>query len=138
MRNTQTPMSAKEGHSRPARLVAWLMMVLFTFGGIQLPANAAIVATDTLVAETELEAQRDTLSQTLMRDDVKQQMLSLGVDPADVQNRINSLTAAELAQIQGKLDQLPAGGDALGAVVLVLLILILLDVTGLTDIFPRI
>jgi len=124
--------------SRRTRLTALLVTTLFTSAGLQAPAHAAIVGTDALVADAELQTQRQTLNETLMRDDVRDQMLALGVDPADVQQRIDSLTPAELAQIQGKLDQLPAGGDGLGTVALVLLILILLDIAGVTDIFPRI
>jgi hypothetical protein len=54
-----------------------------------------------------------------------------------VENRINSLSQAELAQINARLDSLPAGGNGLGTVALVLLILILLEVAGVIDIFPR-
>ncbi len=124
--------------SRRCRSTALLVATLFTGAGLQAPAHAAIVSTDALVAAAELQTQRQTLNETLLRDDVRDQMLALGVDPADVQQRIDSLTPAELAQVQGKLDQLPAGGDALGTVALVLLILILLDIAGVTDIFPRI
>lgn len=123
-------------NSRKKRLIACLVITLFTSAGIQAPAYAAMVGTDQLAASSELQAKRHNLSQRLMRDDIKKQMLAMGVDTQQVQKRINSLTASEISQIQGKLDSLPAGGDALGTVALVLLILILLDIAGVTDIFP--
>ncbi|KEA64125.1 hypothetical protein ADIMK_1860 [Marinobacterium lacunae] len=121
-----------------SRFIAAMVAALFTFTGIQAPAYAAIVSTDQIANQTELDAKRAQLSEMLMRDDVKQQMIALGVDTNTVQDRINSLTPAELAQLEGRMDQLPAGSGALGTIALVLLILILLDIAGVTDIFPRI
>ncbi|GGB79763.1 hypothetical protein GCM10011352_01780 [Marinobacterium zhoushanense] len=121
-----------------SRFIAALVALFFTFAGIQAPAYAAIVGTDQIAAETELDTQRARIHDMLARDDVKQQMIDLGVDPNMVQERVNGMTPAELAQVEGRLDQLPAGSGALGTIALVLLILILLDVAGVTDIFPRI
>lgn len=82
--------------------------------------------------------QRDALAERLLQEDVKQEMIALGVDLSAVQDRIDHLTASEINQIHGQLDSMPAGAGALGTVALVLLILILLEITGLIDIFPRI
>ncbi len=66
-------------------------------------------------------------------------MLGYGVSSADVDARINNLTESELLQIQDRIAQLPAGGSGvLEAVLVVILIFILLDVLGVTDVFPRV
>jgi hypothetical protein len=71
---------------------------------------------------------------------VRQQMVALGVDPAEAMGRVASLSDAEVQQIAGHLDRLPAGGDAvvavIGAAVLIFLVLLVTDLLGLTHIFP--
>lgn len=124
-------------HTARSRVLAWVLMTLFTVMGVQVPANAAIVGTDQIVAETELDAQRAELNELLLRDDVRQQLIDMGVDVEHVQERIDHMTASELAQLDGKMEELPAGG-VLGAVLAVILILILLDVLGTTDVFPNV
>jgi hypothetical protein len=74
----------------------------------------------------------------MARDDVRSAMLGYGVSADEVDTRINNLTESELLQIQNRMSQLPAGGDALGIVLTILLVLVLLDVLGVTNIFPRI
>ena len=48
-----------------------------------------------------------------------------------------SLSDAELAQLEGRLQQLPAGGSALGLVGAVFLVLLILEITGVVDIFKK-
>lgn len=124
-------------HPTRSRFLAWILMALFTFAGVQAPAYAAIVSTDQIAAESTLEDRRSEIKEMLMRDDVKQQLVDMGVDVEHVQDRVDSLTASELAQLDGKMDDLPAGG-ILGAVLAVILILVLLDLLGATDVFPNI
>lgn len=105
---------------------------------VQLPAQAAMITTEALATTVALEQQRDQLTQRLLRDDVRQQLQTLDVNPADVEARIQSMTPSELAQLQGKLDQMPAGGGFLGTLALILVIFLILDLGGITDIFPAI
>ncbi|MCK9502744.1 MAG: PA2779 family protein [Porticoccaceae bacterium] len=121
----------------PKPFIAFMVFV-FSIAMVQIPAQAALMTTEQLAASAQHHLDREQLSAQLLREDVKNQLLVLGVDPASVQERINNLTQAEIQQIQGQLNSLPAGGDGLGTVAMVLLILILLEVTGIIDIFPRI
>ncbi len=120
------------------RLVCYSFITMFLTGGIQAQALAAMVDTGQLAAEVELQQQKIVLQDLLSRADVAKQMTALGVDPADALDRVNRLTDAEVSALYDKLGSLPAGGDSLGTIALVLLILILLDVAGITDIFPKI
>ncbi|MGD9659734.1 MAG: PA2779 family protein [Porticoccaceae bacterium] len=120
----------------PKPLVAFVLFV-FSLAMVQVPTHAAIISTEQILANTQVNLERQHLSEQLLREDVKSQLLVLGVSPESVQERINSLTSAEIQQIQGQLNSLPAGGDGLGTVAVVLLILILLEVAGVIDIFPR-
>ena len=63
-------------------------------------------------------------------------MLRLGADPAQVDGRIASLSDAELMRVQGELDRAPAGG-VLAVVGIVFVVLLILELTGVIDIFKR-
>ena len=104
------------------------------------PARAAMVGTAQILKETHKDLNRDRLRSFLDRAEVRAQMEAWGVDSEMAKVRIESLTDEEVAEIVERLDQLPAGGDALGAIlgaaVLIFLILLVTDILGLTDVFP--
>lgn len=114
----------------------YTMMAAFLAGGMSAPASADLVDNKQLAMQSELQMQRDGVLNLMAREDVQSTMMAYGVSATDIENRINNLTEAELLQIQGQLDQLPVGEGALGAVLTILLIFILLDIAGVTDIFP--
>lgn len=114
------------------------MMLSFFSMSIQAPAMAGMIGNQELAMQAELQMQRDEVRFFMAREDVRGMLLDYGIDTADVDNRINNLTESELLQIQNQLADLPAGGNALGLVVGILLILVLLDVLGLTNVFPGI
>ena len=99
---------------------------------------AEVVSTQDISHAVTMEVERQQLSDLLMRDDVAKQLHAMGVDPEKAQERVAGLTDAEVQKLYADIDGLPAGGDGVGTVLVVLLILILLDVTGVTDIFPKV
>jgi hypothetical protein len=74
----------------------------------------------------------------LARDAVRQQMLGFGVNASDVEARLGALTDAELAQIETQIDKMPAGGDVLAVIGIVFVILLILELVGVTNIFSAI
>ncbi len=100
-------------------------------------ARAALVTTEEAVAR---DTGRDRIRLFLERVEVRDQLRALGVVPGEASARVSSLGDGEVAAIAGRLDDLPAGGDTLSSVLLLLavlfLILILLDYAGVTDLFP--
>ncbi len=120
-----------------------LVLTLFAAtltAGIQAPASAGLVDNEQLAVQAELQTKRDEIRSLIARDDVRAALLNYGVSPTDVDARINNLTEAELLRIQHQLDRMPAGGDGgvLGAILVVILIFVVLDVLGATDIFPNV
>jgi hypothetical protein len=93
-------------------------------------SHANPVATENLAAPA-VAPDRTALAEELAR---------LGVDPAEAQRRVDALSPEEAATLQGRLDQLPAGEGAVGAVVgallIVFIVLLVTDIAGLTDVFP--
>ena len=100
---------------------------------LPLPARAGMVATESLL-------DRERIVTLLERADVRLQLEAHGVSPDEVKARIAALTDAEAAQLAGKLDELPAGGDGVGALIgallIVFLVLLITDILGLTKVFP--
>ncbi len=118
--------------------VIYSTIVSMLFVGIQTPVMADMVDTAELTMQAELQMQRQDVREFMARDDVRTAMLGYGVNVADVEARIDNLTSSELLQIQAQMADMPAGGGVLGIVLGVILIFVLLDVLGATDIFPRI
>lgn len=99
-------------------------------------SQAAMVSNQQIIHAAEETDARQSLLQTLKRDEVQQQLLSLGVSPVDVESRIQHMSYAEIAQLNQKIDELPAGSGVLGAVVFIFVVFVITDVIGATDVFP--
>jgi hypothetical protein len=96
-----------------------------------------MIGTEAVVNAAQAQQNRERLHSALNRDDVQAQLLARGVDPAQVQARMDSLTDEEVQTLATDMDQLPAGGDSfLGALVFIFIVLLITDILGLTNIFP--
>jgi hypothetical protein len=102
------------------------------------PAQAGMVTTDRAVSLEMRGAYVDRIAAGLARDELRSSMAALGVDPADVEARLAALTDTELAELAGRIDAAPAGGDVLAIVGIVFLVLLLLEYTGTIDIFKKV
>ena len=90
-------------------------------------AQAALVDTGTIVAQQDGAAARERVNAFMARDDVKRQMETLGISPAEAQARVASLSDQEISQISGKLDTMPAGQGVVGVLIVVVLVLLILN-----------
>ncbi|WP_197703283.1 PA2779 family protein [Sulfurifustis variabilis] len=99
-------------------------------------AQAAIVTTDAIVSAQQADEDRARVKGLLDREDVKRRLAAAGVNPTDVAARVDALSDTEVHALAGKMDELPAGGDALGVLVFVFVVLLITDILGFTDIFP--
>ena len=118
---------------RAAPLVKGLVVV-FTLFSLQIPtANAAMVGTESLVT---VQAERAKVTEFLQRDEVKQAFVEQGLDADLALARVDRLTDAEVASLVDAIDEMPAGGDVVGAIVFVFLVLLITDLAGLTHVYP--
>jgi len=116
------------------RLLAALVTALFL--AVQTgPAVAGMVGTQELLEQAQVAEQRSELLAQLQRSDVRDQLETLGVDPAQAKARVARLSDTQVSQLHGRLERLPAGGSAAGIIVLFLLVFIITDALGATDIF---
>lgn len=101
-------------------------------------AYAGVITTQqALSAETRASTEQQVRT-ALARDDVRQAMQRYGVNPADADARIASLSDAELLQLQGQVDRMPAGGGVLAVIGIVFVVLLILELVGVTNIFNRV
>ena len=126
-----------EKFRRLAKPVSHLVMLGLLMLSLPAPAaHAGMIGTEAVINATQAQQDRERLRQVLNRDDVKTQLIARGVDPSQIQARVDSLTDQEVQSLSGKIDQLPAGGDALDLLVLVFIVLLITDIMGLTNVFP--
>jgi len=120
--------------NRLRRLITSLLVVSLTGMGVPLPAQAGIVATEDVLAVSN---DRARIADAVERADVQARLQAYGVSPAEVKARVAALTDAEAADLAARIDGLPAGGESvLGVILIVFLVLLLTDILGFTKIFP--
>jgi len=100
------------------------------------PVQAAMVTTPQVIQAEQTRVDRADLLAALEREDVRSQLEAMGVDASMAAERVAAMTDAEVAELNERLGDLPAGADALGVILLILLVFIITDVIGATDIFP--
>ena len=120
-----------------ARAMAAVMLIVSMPMGA---AQAGMVTTDRVVEQAVAQQDRLRVLEFFDREDVRRELEALGIEPGEAAARIGSLSDAEIAQISGELDQLPAGqgaaGTIVGVFVLILVILLFTDILGLTSVYP--
>ncbi len=98
---------------------------------------AAMVGTEAILVNQDTQNARDRLRSFLDREAVQSQLTARGIDPAEAQARVDSLSDTEVMQIADKIDQLPAGGSFWGTVlylaIIAVIVLLVLELLGYTD-----
>ena len=119
-------------------------LLLFTFILLDFSvqtAKAQMIGTTTVIAAQKQDANRERVTAFLNREDVQQVMAKHGVNAAEAQKRVASLSDSELTKVSQAMEQLPAGGDSaigiiVGAAVFIFVVLLITDLLGLTHVFP--
>lgn len=112
------------------RLVSSLLIVCLA--GLGLPVHAGMLPTPAAAGNSE----RSQVLSILDRQEVRAGLEARGVSPADVKARVAAMSDDEVAQLAGQLESLPAGGDVLGVLLVVFIVLLITDILGFTKIFP--
>ncbi|MDT8387287.1 MAG: PA2779 family protein [Thiogranum sp.] len=120
------------------RILATILVINTALIGFPVSSVAAPISTQTMLQLEQREARIDRIEAALRQDQVQQAFVEMGVAPAEAQQRVAALTDSELATLEQQLDQLPAGGDLLAVVGIVFVVLIILDLVGVTDVFSGI
>ena len=108
------------------RIISIFLVTLFVWGQT-LPAQAAMLSTETVVQQELLEFDREQLVQMLDRAEVQQQLVALGVDIDAAKLRVAQMSDSEIQQLNSQLADMPAGGDILGLAALIFIVFIITD-----------
>jgi hypothetical protein len=87
-------------------------------------------------------AQRDNdlarVNRALATAEARDQLRALGVDQAQVEARLARLTDSELRTLADRIDQAPAAGaDILAVIGVVFVVLLILEAVGVIDVFKK-
>lgn len=121
---------------RMKRIFICMLVTAFGFVGFTQTVQAAMIGTEQVHAANIAQQNRARIAAALDRPEVMSQLEQMGVSKTDAQERVAALTDEEAANLAGQIDSLPAGGDVVGALVLIFVILLVTDILGLTKVFP--
>ncbi len=116
-------------------VVLALSVFNLAFAGV---ANAGILSSSDIVTAEQVQLDRAQLKSLFARADVQDKLIAMGVDVAAAQARVDSMSEQEIQQMAASMDEMPAGAGFVEALVLAFLILVVLEVTGVTDVLPNI
>lgn len=117
---------------RPTRFIPCLLIAL-ACAATSLPGQAAMVTT----AQMQVDHLTLDLSGIAgQRDWIREQLIAGGVAPDDAAARVAAMTDAQVARIYRRIDQHPAGASS--ALFWVLVLLLVSELAGWTDIIPAI
>jgi len=118
-----------------------LMIVLLVTSTFHQSASAAMVGTANVLQSSRQQTTRAALQALLSRQKAQELLMTWGIDPQEARARIDSLSDAEIALIAEKMANAPAGGHALGFIVVCALVVIVLifivEYTSVVKMFPQ-
>ena len=118
-------------------IVAVLAASLFA-SSVQSAAYADVISTQQYLTAIDREATLARVDAVLAREEVRAKLEQYGVDSIETEARLAALTDQELEQLATDLENMPAGGDLLAVVGIVFIVLLILELTGVIDIFAKI
>ena len=116
------------------RLVHVLVTLILLSCGWSGIASASMIPTRDAVLQEQVQYDRQQLLSALDSEQLQQQLIELGLDPDQARDRVASLTAAELAQLNQHLAEQPAGG-ILGVILALFVLFVITDMLCATDLF---
>ncbi len=109
------------------------LLTLLACVAVSLPAQAGMVGTAQMAGGSPLAVELAGIGE--QRAWIEQQLIAGGVGEADALQRVAAMTDAQVIALHQRIDAEPAGGNA---VVWLLVILLITELAGWTDIIPAI
>jgi hypothetical protein len=119
------------------KFISAALIVSTALLGLPLPAGASMVSTEEAVAVVPSQTgNRERALTLLQRSDIRDALEKWGVSAQEASLRVNAMSEQEVAQLADRLEQAPAGGDVLGILFTLFIILLITDILGFTKVFP--
>jgi len=94
-------------------LIVAMMMLPFQTG------QASMIGTDQVMSQASVQTERGNLVNLLNRAGTMSEFQALGLDSKSAADRVASMTDEEVRSLAGKINAVPAGGDGLVVLILV-------------------
>lgn len=98
-------------------------------------AQAQMISTDTAIERNMSEMDRAFLMDELAKDDVRDEMIRLGVSPDEAEARLAALSDEEVARLVRQAETEKAGADIIGTLATIFIILLVTDLLCFTRLF---
>jgi hypothetical protein len=128
---------------RLVRPVAFAVSFALGATAMAQPVSATLIGTEELALQLEAHArtaggdeQRARLASELDRPGLIERLQQYGVSAEQARARVQALSDEEAASLVARIDEAPAGGDVLGVLVFIFVLLLVTDILGLTKVFP--
>ena len=106
----------------------YLVMAMFVIGITPRVYAGFSPSEFTSLAPAERSAELQKIQKFLEMKVVRERLQDLGFTPAEIQSRLNQLSDPQIHQLALRVDNLKVGGDALGVIIVLLVIAILVIV----------
>ena len=115
-----------------------LYLIAGLVAGASTPVEASSLVSTSQALALEDGNAREVVDAWFAREDIEQQLTALGVDPELAQLRVAAMTATEVVELADSIEDAPAGGDGVIAVLgITFLVLLILELVGVIDIFKK-
>jgi len=119
------------------RMISRLLIAGMLALGLPMQSTyAGMIGTDKVTASTQSQSERERIRTFLDREDVRKELRAQGIDPNTAKARVAVLTDQEVHKVAGNLDNMPAGGEVLGILFTIFIVLLVTDILGFTKVFP--
>jgi hypothetical protein len=105
-----------------AGAVCRMLAVLMVWSPYQI-AQAGMIGTDQVVQTPQ--ADRGAVLGFVTRADVAGQLQAFGLDPSTAKDRVAAMTDDEVGYLAGRINAMPAGADAAGLLLLIVIIAVI-------------
>lgn len=120
------------------RMITFVTSLSLLFTTLAGGVNAAMVGTETAVNSAQRAAQVVEVRSWLNQAQIRDQLVAMGVDPENASERVAGMTAEELRILHEEIEELPAGAGLVEVIGVVFIVLLILELVGVTNIFSHI
>lgn len=98
-------------------------------------AQAQMISTDTAIERSAAQMDRASLMAELQKDDVREEIIRLGVSPEEAEARLAALSDTEVKAMLREIDEQRAGAGVVETIGTIFIILLITDLLCLTRLF---
>jgi hypothetical protein len=116
------------------RVTATFVSFIFLLTGIP-GAFADVVSSAEIMQAEQYQYDKQQVLAYIDSDAVQAKLVGLGVDAASARDRIAGMTDAEISTLNAHMQDMPAGGAIMNTAMDILIVFLVLDLLGVTNVF---